>query len=122
MRETLGVVPPDDRDGCLQDVHWYYDGIGGAFQSYTIGNVLSAQFFAAAVKAHPDIPREIEHGQFGTLHGWLRSQIYQHGRKFKPAELVERATGAPMSTAPYLAYLRGKYGAIYALPPATPAA
>ena len=59
MQADLGVAPPDDRDGCLQDVHWYSGGIGGAFQSYTIGNILAAQFYAAALKAHPEIPDEI---------------------------------------------------------------
>jgi carboxypeptidase Taq len=54
----------------------------------------------------------------GTLHGWLRDHIYQHGRKYQPNELIERATGGPMSMAPYLAYLRAKYGEIYRLPPA----
>jgi carboxypeptidase Taq len=116
MRADLGLVPPDDRDGCLQDVHWYNGGIGGAFQSYAIGNILSTQFYAAAIAAHPEIAGEIEHGEFGTLHGWLRRQIYRHGRKFKPNELVERATGGPMSMAPYLAYLRAKYGQLYRLP------
>ena len=81
MRAKLGLVPPDDRDGCLQDVHWYVDGIGGGFQSYTIGNILSAQFYSAAIDAHPEIPREIANGMFGTLHGWLRERIYRHGRK-----------------------------------------
>src|SRR6266508_406944 len=117
MRADLGLVPPDDRDGCLQDMHWYFGSIGGQFQSYTIGNILSAQFYAAAITAHPEIPREIEQGTFGTLHAWLRDQIYQHGRKYQPNELVERATGSPMSMAPYLAYLRGKYGELYRLPP-----
>jgi carboxypeptidase Taq len=116
MQADLGVAPPDDRDGCLQDVHWYSGGIGGAFQSYTIGNILSAQFHRAAVKAHPDIPGEIAHGEFGALHGWLREHIYRHGRKFPPSELVERATGEAMSMGPYLAYLRGKYGELYRLP------
>ena len=117
MRADLGLVPPDDRDGCLQDVHWYNGGIGGAFQSYTIGNILSAQFYAAAIKAHSEIPGQIESGEFGTLHAWLRRHIYRHGRKFKPNELVERATGGPMSMGPYLAYLRAKYGKLYRLPP-----
>ena len=63
-RPTSGIAPPDDRDGCLQDVHWYYGGIGGGFQGYTIGNILSAQFYAAAVKAHPGIPSEIAAGEF----------------------------------------------------------
>jgi carboxypeptidase Taq len=118
MRADLGLAPGDDRDGCLQDVHWYggTGTVGGGFQSYTIGNILSAQFYAAAVKAHPDIPVEIAKGEFGTLHGWLREQLYQHGRKFQPDELVMRATGAPMSTTPYLVYLREKYGELYRLP------
>jgi carboxypeptidase Taq len=116
MQDTLGLTPPDDRDGCLQDVHWFVDGIGGGFQSYTIGNILSAQFYAAAVRAHPDIPHQIERGEFGTLHAWLREHVYLHGRKFTPDELIERATGGPMSMRPYLAYLRGKYGELYQLP------
>jgi carboxypeptidase Taq len=117
MQAYLGIVPTDDRDGCLQDVHWYAGSIGGGFQSYTIGDILSAQFYAAAVKAHPDIPREIAIGEFSTLHAWLREQLYQHGRKFKPNELVERATGGQMSVGPYLAYLRAKYDELYQLPP-----
>src|SRR5215472_14346208 len=56
MMADVGVAPSDDRDGCLQDVHWYGGRIGGGFHSYTIGNILSAQFFAAAMKTHPDIP------------------------------------------------------------------
>src|SRR5215470_254363 len=116
MKADLGVVPPDDRDGCLQDVHWYGAHIGGMFQSYTIGNILAAQFYAAAVKAHPEIPREIERGTFSTLHGWLVDNVYRHGRKYRPDDLVQRATGAPMRMEPYLAYLRGKYGGLYELP------
>jgi carboxypeptidase Taq len=116
MRADLGVAPGDDRDGCLQDVHWYYGSIGGAFQSYTIGNILAAQFHAAAVKAHPEIPREIASGAFAALHGWLADNIYRHGRKYRPEEIVERATGSPMRMEPYLAYLRGKFGELYRLP------
>jgi carboxypeptidase Taq len=118
MRADIGVVPPDDRDGCLQDVHWYYGGIGGAFQSYTIGNILSAQFYEAALAAHPEIPREIETGKFGTLHGWLRDNVYRHGRKYPPSQLIERATGRAMRIEPYLGYLNNKYGEIYRLPTA----
>jgi carboxypeptidase Taq len=120
MQADLGLVPPDDRDGCLQDVHWYSGGIGGGFQGYTIGNVLSAQFYAAAVKAHPEIPHKIASGEFTTLHTWLREQLYQHGRKFTPDELVANATGGPMGVGPYLTYLREKYGELYRLPSADP--
>jgi carboxypeptidase Taq len=117
MQSDLGVVPDDDRDGCLQDVHWYAGTVGGGFQSYTIGNILSAQFYAAALETCPNIPVEIAKGEFRTLHGWLRKHLYQHGRKFQPRELVMQATGGPMSTKPYLAYLRAKYGDLYRLPP-----
>jgi carboxypeptidase Taq len=116
MEADLGVTPADDRDGCLQDVHWYGGSLGGGFQGYTIGNILSAQFYAAAVKAHREIPNEIAAGRFDTLHDWLTRNLYRHGRKFTPDELVARATGAPMSIAPYLAYLRGKYSEFYRLP------
>jgi carboxypeptidase Taq len=115
MRADLGVLPPDDRDGCLQDVHWYCGAIGGGFHSYAIGNILGAQFYAAAVEARPEIPREIEQGRCGALHDWLREHIYRHGRKYAPNEVIERATGGAMSMAPYLAYLRAKYGEIYGL-------
>ena len=115
VQADLGLVTPDDRDGCLQDVHWYAGAIGGGFQGYTIGNILSAQFYDAAVKAHPEIPREIAMGEFSTLHQWLRAHVYQHGRKFRSDELVERATGSEMNIAPYLSYLRHKYGELYRL-------
>jgi carboxypeptidase Taq len=115
-QSDLGVGPPDDRDGCLQDVHWFSGCIGGAFHSYTIGNVLSAQFFAAALRAHPEIPREIGEGRFGTLKGWLEQNLYRHGRKFTADEIVRRATGEPMTIRPYMDYLTAKYGALYGLP------
>ena len=105
----LGIAPPDDRDGVLQDVHWYGGLIGGAFQGYTLGNIMSAQFYDAAVRAHPTIPDEIARGEFGTLHGWLRENIYQHGRKFTAEELLQRITGGGLSVAPYIRYLREKY-------------
>jgi carboxypeptidase Taq len=115
-RADLGIDPPDDRDGVLQDVHWFDGVIGGVFQGYTLGNILSAQFYEAALQAHPDIPTQMERGEFGTLHAWLRESIYQHGRKFLANELVERVTGGPLRIEPYLHYLRTKYGELYTLP------
>jgi carboxypeptidase Taq len=116
MQADLGVAPADDRDGCLQDVHWYSGYIGGRFQSYAIGNILSAQFYSAALQRYPAIPREIADGDFGTLHTWLRDNIYQHGNKFAPNDLIKRATGAAMNMTPYFDYLRGKYATLYRLP------
>jgi carboxypeptidase Taq len=115
FEQDFGVVPPDDRDGVLQDVHWYAGTIGGAFQGYTIGNILSAQFYDAALKAHPPIPDEINQGKFSTLHNWLRENIYRHGSKFTASEIVERATGSPLTIEPYINYLKTKYGALYTL-------
>ena len=109
----LGVRAPDDRDGVLQDVHWYGGIIGGSFQGYTLGNIMSAQFFAAALQAQPAIPEEIRGGQFETLRGWLTQNVYQHGSKFTANEIIERATGQPLSIAAYVQYLRTKYGELY---------
>jgi carboxypeptidase Taq len=116
FQADFGIAPPDDRNGCLQDVHWYGGTVGGVFQGYTIGNILSAQFYVAAIKAHPGIPQEIAEGEFGTLHSWLNRRLYRYGRKFPPAEIVKRATGKAMTIGPYIAYLRAKYGELYRLP------
>lgn len=111
----LGLPVPDDRNGVLQDVHWFSGMIGGAFQGYTLGNILSAQFFDTAVAAKPAIPGEIRRGEFGTLHGWLRENIYRHGSKFTPSELVRRATGSDLTVEPYLDYLWRKFQPLYDL-------
>jgi carboxypeptidase Taq len=113
MESDLGVVPPDDCDGCLQDAHWYAGSLGGGFQSYTIGNILSAQFYSAACAAHPEIPKEIECGNFAPLRGWLCENVYRHGRKFTPDEIVRRATQHQLRVEPYIAYLRNKYAEFY---------
>ena len=113
FEEDFGMHVPDDRDGVLQDVHWFAGQIGGAFQGYTLGNVLSAQFYSQALQAHPEISDQIGQGQFDTLRGWLTENIYQHGRKYTEPELIERVTGGPISIGPYIDYLKGKYGEIY---------
>jgi len=115
FQRDMSIAPNDDRDGVLQDVHWYAHTIGGAFQGYTLGNIMSGAFFEAALRAHPEIPDEMAAGEFGTLHSWLKENIYQHGSKYTAAELVERVTGAPLSIEPYVRYLRGKYGELYRL-------
>lgn len=111
----LGVRAPSDVDGVLQDVHWYAGPVGGAFQGYTLGNVMAAAFFEKAQQAHPEIAAEIGQGQFKTLHGWLKDNIYRHGSKFTAPELVARVLGAPLTIDPYIHYLRTKFGALYAL-------
>lgn len=115
ITRDIGATPPNHALGVMQDVHWYSGSIGGAFQGYTLGNIMSAQFFDAAQRAHPDIPEQIRRGEFSALHGWLQENIYRHGAKFLPNELVERATGQPLTIRPYIAYLRKKYGELYSL-------
>jgi carboxypeptidase Taq len=114
-QSDLGIASPDDRDGVLQDVHWYGGQIGGVFQGYTLGNILSAQFYEAATKANPEILNQIPRGEFATLHGWLQENIYQHGSKFTANEIVKRATGQDLTIEPYIRYLRTKYGELYNL-------
>ena len=114
-KSDLGIASPDDRDGVLQDVHWFGGQIGGVFQGYTLGNILSAQFYESARKAQPEIPDQIARGEFGTLHGWLKENIYQHGSKFTANEIVKRATGQELTIEPYIRYLRVKYGELYKL-------
>ncbi len=111
----LGVHAPSDIDGVLQDVHWYGGLVGGAFQGYTLGNIMSAAFYDRALADHPTIPDEIGQGEFGTLHGWLKENIYQYGSKYTAPELIERVLGAPLTIDPYIAYLKSKFGELYAL-------
>ena len=113
FRSDLGIVPESDREGVLQDVHWYTAIIGGMFQGYTLGNLMSAQFFDAALNVHPEIPLAIEQGNFSSLHNWLKENIYQHGCKYTAAEIIERVTGSPLSIDPFINYIKQKYGEIY---------
>lgn len=111
----LGVCPPDHNNGVLQDVHWFAGYIGGSFEGYTLGNILGAQYYEAALKTHPQIETEIAQGEFSTLFNWLRENIWQHGRKFTTLELTERLTGGAIRVEPLVKYLKGKFGDIYGL-------
>jgi carboxypeptidase Taq len=111
----FGLPVPDDRNGALQDVHWFDGPIGGQFQGYTIGNILSAQFFDAAVRARPGIPDDIRRGGFTALLGWLTENVYRHGAKYTASELATRVTGRDLTIGPYLDYLWSKYQPLYGL-------
>jgi len=114
MSQYLGITPPTDREGILQDVHWAA-GLIGYFPTYTLGNILAVQIYQAALAAHPAIPEEIAQGQFSTLFAFLRDNIHCHGRKYPPAELITRATGRPLTVEPYVHYLQTKFGELYKL-------
>src|SRR5579859_1531119 len=114
VKDYLGLTVSEDRLGVLQDTHWA-SGLIGYFPTYTIGNLASAQLFNKAVADVPGIPDDIAHGRFAGLLGWLRQNVHQHGRKYLPADLIQVATGEPLSARPYLAYLKNKYGELYGL-------
>jgi carboxypeptidase Taq len=114
-RSDLGIAPETDRDGVLQDVHWYSGLVGGMFQGYTLGNLLGTQFYETALSQNPEIPVDIERGNFHSLHQWLQENIYQYGRKYTPTELVKRVTGTSVSITPFIRYIRSKYGQLYHL-------
>ncbi|MBX7212444.1 MAG: carboxypeptidase M32 [Thermoflexales bacterium] len=114
MQDGLGVTPPDDAQGCLQDIHWS-SGMVGYFPTYSLGNLLSAQFFAQAQQEVPGLQAALDRGEYGVLLAWLRERIHHHGRKYPPADLVRRVTGGPISAGPYVDYLWAKFGALYGL-------
>ena len=114
VENYLGITPPTDREGILQDVHWAFGGFG-YFPTYTLGNVLAAQLFEAASKAMPGLESEIRAGKFGGLLEWLRTNVHQHGKRYVPGVLIKRATGKALSTEAYLRYLTGKFTEVYGL-------
>jgi len=114
MQEYLGVTPPDDAQGVLQDIHWS-NGYIGYFSTYALGNLVSVQLWERINADIPDLPDQIRRGEFSGLLGWLREKLHRHGAKFEPQELVQRITGSKIDPAPYVRYLRTKYSDIYGL-------
>ena len=98
----------------MQDIHWSA-GYFGSFPTYTVGNVMAAQFFEAARTQQPSLERSLELGDYTPLREFLTEHIYQHGRRFSPHELLERATGRGLDTKPYLDYLETKFSGLYGL-------
>jgi len=114
MKEYLGVTPPDDAKGVLQDVHWSGAMIG-YFPTYALGNLASVQLWDKLLEENPNVPDEIAKGKFETVLAWMREHIHQYGGKFEPQEIMLKATGSKITPEPYIAYLRKKYSGIYEL-------
>ncbi len=114
MKEYLAILPPNDAQGVLQDVHWS-SGMFGYFPTYSLGNLLAAQWLAQARRDLSDFDGHLERGEFHVLLDWQRKNIHTHGRKFTFDELATRVTGAPLETRFLVSYLRQKYGDIYGL-------
>jgi carboxypeptidase Taq len=116
MHEYLGIDVPTDTDGVLQDVHWSGGSIG-YFPTYALGNLISAQIWERITADLPDLDASIEAGDFAPLRDWLREHLHRYGRKFTPAETLERVAGTPeIDPEPYVRYLRTKLADIYGIP------
>jgi carboxypeptidase Taq len=114
MEEFLGITPPNDAVGVLQDVHWS-GGMIGYFPTYALGNLASVQLWDKMLESHPNVPDEIAQGKFDTVLGWMRENVHQYGSKFEPQEIMLKATGSKITPEPYVRYLTDKYSEIYNL-------
>ena len=112
VRQYLGITPPDDRQGCLQDIHWSGGSIG-YFPTYTLGNLYAAQLFEAARRDVGDLDAMFARGEFMPLLTWLRKNVHTHGKRHRPRDLVRRVTGREPSAEPLLRHLRSKADELY---------
>ena len=108
MRGLVGIVPPDDRDGCLQDIHWYC-GLWGYFPTYTLGAMTAAQLFQAATAQEASIKPGLAKGDFAPLLAWLRKSVHNRASSVPAAELLTDATGKPLDTDAFQRHLQNRY-------------
>jgi carboxypeptidase Taq len=108
MHNLLGIAPDTDRDGCLQDIHWF-DGSWGYFPTYTLGAMIAAQMFEAIAETIRDLPDLIADGEFRPLFAWLGERVHGQGSLMSTAQLVESATGRPLGVASFERHLRRRY-------------
>ncbi len=114
MKKDLGLEVKEDRDGCLQDVHWSMGAIG-YFPTYTLGTLHAAQMWEAINEQIPNLEASFRKGDFQPVLAWVVEHIHQEGRRWRANELIERLTGRALSHEPLMRHLRGKYGALYGL-------
>ena len=108
MKELLGILPPSDREGCLQDVHWY-DGAWGYFPTYTLGAITAAQLYSSALKNDPKIETGIRKGNFAPLMSWLQNHVHSYGRLMSASELLVKVTGRPLDPKVFKDHLKERY-------------
>lgn len=108
-QKLLGITPPNDRLGCLQDIHWY-GGAWGYFPTYTLGAMCAAQLFAAATKADPNVLTGLGQGDFAPLMKWLRAHVHSKGSLLSTRDLLTQATGQALDPAIFKAHLAKRYG------------
>ncbi|MFS0861534.1 carboxypeptidase M32 [Fredinandcohnia sp. 179-A 10B2 NHS] len=114
MEEYLGIVPPTDTLGVLQDVHWSFGGLG-YFPSYSLGNLYAAQILHTITKEIPSFYEHIEKGEFDVIQSWLKEKIHQYGVIYTPDELIQKVTGESLNASYLVDYLEKKYSKVYKL-------
>ncbi|MEK6256837.1 MAG: carboxypeptidase M32, partial [Chloroflexota bacterium] len=114
FKDYLGITPPDDAQGVLQDVHWSF-GLFGYFPTYALGNLVSAQLWEKINEDMPNINDDMAKGEFAPLLTWLNEKVHQSGAKFEPQVLVKMVTGSEINGDAYIRYLQNKFGDIYGL-------
>lgn len=114
MEEYLGIVPPTDTLGVLQDVHWSFGGLG-YFPSYSLGNLYAAQILNTITKEIPTFFEHIEKGEFDVIQSWLKEKIHQYGVIYTPDELIQKVTGESLNASYLVDYLENKYSKVYKL-------
>jgi carboxypeptidase Taq len=113
-QQYLGITPPSDGDGCMQDVHWT-TGFG-YFPTYSLGNLYGAQIYATLRRAFPDFDERLAAGDTAFVLNWLREHMYVFGATYRPNDLITRITGEAPDPRFFASYLRNKFAAIYGLP------
>lgn len=114
MSDYLGMTPPDDALGCLQDVHWSA-GLFGYFPCYTLGALYAAQLFQAAKRQTPDLERQLAEGDNTALLAWLRQNVHHPGSLWPTDELIFRATGKTLDPQDFIRYAGDKYRKLYGI-------
>ncbi|MDQ0337571.1 carboxypeptidase Taq [Caldalkalibacillus uzonensis] len=114
MEEYLGITPPDDAQGVLQDVHWSFGGFG-YFPSYSLGNLYAAQILHTIRQDMPDFYEKVQNGEFLPIREWLRENIHQYGKLYTPNELIKKVTGEELNAKYLIDYFEEKYSKVYQL-------
>ena len=114
MEEYLGLTPPNDREGVLQDIHWS-GGYIGYFATYLLGSIFSVQLWEQMNGDLGDLDDGMARGQFSEIREWLGEHVHKHGDKFGLQEMAQLETGRTLDSGPYISYLNEKYSDIYGL-------
>lgn len=114
MQSYLGIAPPNDALGVLQDVHWSFGSLG-YFPTYSLGNIISVQLWETCRLELTDLDNQLSRGEFVPLLAWMKKHVHQFGRKYEPMELLGKVTGSGIEAGPYIAYLKAKLNDVYGI-------